>query len=82
MNKQLKRWANATRMNAMLKDDGGAALVEYGLLVGLIAVVCILAVTALGAQIHNVFCTIVTDIGTAIPALAAAQCPQLAVVGG
>ena len=37
------------------KNDEGAALVEYGLLVGLIAVVCIVAVTLLGKQINQAF---------------------------
>jgi pilus assembly protein Flp/PilA len=37
------------------KNDEGAALVEYGLLVGLIAAVCVVAVTALGAGINGVF---------------------------
>jgi pilus assembly protein Flp/PilA len=57
---------------SFVKDETGAALVEYGLLVGLIAVVCIGAVTVLGTQIDGVFCTIVTDIHTAIPTLPAA----------
>ena len=44
------------------KDEQGAALVEYGMLVGLIAVVCIAAVTALGTRIEGVFTTITTDL--------------------
>jgi pilus assembly protein Flp/PilA len=44
------------------RDDEGAALVEYGLLVGLIAVVCIVAITALGTEISNIFSTIVVDL--------------------
>ena len=35
-------------INTVCKDEEGAALVEYALLVGLIAVVCIVAVTQLG----------------------------------
>ena len=45
------------------------------LLVGLIAVVCIVAVTALGKQIDGVFCTIVQDIAAALPGLPAQACP-------
>ena len=48
-----------------LKNDEGAALVEYGLLVGLIAVVCITAVTLLGNQINQVFTDITTDLTNA-----------------
>jgi pilus assembly protein Flp/PilA len=65
--KQLKRWAEATRVNAMLNDDGGAALVEYGLLVGLIAVVCIGAVTATGLTVKSLFCDVVDAGLGAIP---------------
>jgi len=32
------------------RDEGGAALVEYGLLVGLIAVICVVAITAVGTR--------------------------------
>ena len=42
------------------KKEEGASLVEYGLLVGLIAVVCIAAVTALGTTISGYFRDIVT----------------------
>ncbi|MBW3557430.1 MAG: Flp family type IVb pilin [Actinobacteria bacterium] len=35
------------------RDDAGASLVEYALLVALIAVVCILAITFLGNQTSN-----------------------------
>jgi pilus assembly protein Flp/PilA len=37
------------------RDESGAALVEYGMLVGLIAVVCIVAVTTLGTEVSNAF---------------------------
>ncbi|MGH7087757.1 MAG: Flp family type IVb pilin [Stellaceae bacterium] len=37
------------------RDDEGAALVEYGMLVGLIAVICIVAVTLLGQEVSDAF---------------------------
>lgn len=41
--------SNALKLiNAVRKDQEGAALVEYGLLIGLVSVVCIVAVTQLG----------------------------------
>jgi pilus assembly protein Flp/PilA len=40
------------------KDEQGAALVEYGLLLGLIAVICIVAVTLLGQKVSNAFSSI------------------------
>ncbi len=36
-------------------DEDGAALVEYGMLIGLIAVVCLVAVTSLGTEISSAF---------------------------
>lgn len=38
-----------------LRDEQGASLVEYGLLVGLIAVVAVLAVAAVGTDVFNAF---------------------------
>jgi pilus assembly protein Flp/PilA len=37
------------------RDEDGAALVEYGMLIGLIAVVCLVAVTTLGTEISAAF---------------------------
>jgi pilus assembly protein Flp/PilA len=48
------------------KQDDGAALVEYGILVGLIAVVCIAAVGTLGTTIDGVFTTINADLSAAL----------------
>ena len=39
----------------VFSDNEGATMVEYGLMVALIAVVCLLAVTALGVSIQGVF---------------------------
>lgn len=46
----------------MLKDDEGATLVEYGLVVSLIAVAAIVAITALGTQVKDTFNSIATKI--------------------
>ena len=45
------------------KEEKGATAVEYGLMVGLIAVVIIIAVTALGTRLDELFRGIVTDLG-------------------
>lgn len=50
------------------RKDRGATAVEYGLLVGLIAVVIIVAVTALGGQLRTMFTNIVTGLGGTVPA--------------
>jgi len=36
-------------------DEDGASLVEYGLLLSLVAVVCIVAITTLGTSISDMF---------------------------
>jgi pilus assembly protein Flp/PilA len=41
------------KVRALLGDQTGAALAEYGLLVALIAVVCIAAVTTLGTGVQG-----------------------------
>jgi pilus assembly protein Flp/PilA len=38
-------------------DEEGATMVEYGLMVALIAVVCVVVVTALGQRLNGVFTT-------------------------
>ncbi len=50
-------------INAVRKDEEGAALVEYALLVGLIAVVCIVAVTQLGLAVNSKLSTACVNLG-------------------
>lgn len=50
--KELEEAETAARTR---QDDRGASLVEYALLVALIAVACIVAVTFLGAEANNNF---------------------------
>jgi pilus assembly protein Flp/PilA len=50
------------------KNDEGAALVEYGLLVGLIAVVCVGAVQLLGGTVNGVFTSINNTLTAALAA--------------
>ncbi len=47
------------------RNEDGAALAEYALLVALIAVVCVVAVTALGTQISTAFSQIASAVGGA-----------------
>ena len=53
----LAAWARA-----QAKTERGASLVEYALLVALIAVVCIAAVTLLGSAASDKFSSIATTI--------------------
>ena len=47
------------------ETDRGASLVEYALLVALIAVVCIIAIGALGDSASDKFDSVATEIGNA-----------------
>jgi pilus assembly protein Flp/PilA len=54
------------KIASFINDEEGASAVEYGLLVGLIAVAIIAAVTALGTSLSGMFNGISTTIG-AVP---------------
>ncbi len=43
-------------------NEKGAALVEYGMLVGLIAVVAVAAITTLGTEVNQAFSKIATSL--------------------
>ena len=43
------------KMISFFKDEEGATMVEYALMLSLIAIVCILAVTAVGEQAEIIF---------------------------
>jgi pilus assembly protein Flp/PilA len=59
----------AFAQDRLKRDEKGATAVEYGLMVGLIAVVIIVAVTALGGELAGLFQTIVDKLpGGAAPA--------------
>ena len=46
-----------------LKDEDGAALIEYGMLALLIAVLCIVAIKTIGSKVSNGF----NSVNTALP---------------
>ena len=48
------------------KDEEGASLIEYGLLVALIALVCIAAITTTGTQVRAVFTAIAAALQAAL----------------
>lgn len=43
------------RLLTLLDRDEGATMVEYGLMVALIAIVALVAVTALGGSVRDIF---------------------------
>ena len=49
-------------LSAWIRDEEGASLAEYGLLLALIAVVCLAAITALGGKISGMFSDVSTSI--------------------
>jgi pilus assembly protein Flp/PilA len=53
------------KIGKFFKDECGASMVEYGLLVALIAVVCILAVTTLGTSLSTKFQDVSTSVNAA-----------------
>jgi pilus assembly protein Flp/PilA len=56
------------RLTLVREDpERGATAVEYGLMVGLIAVVIIVAVTALGGQLKTLFESVTTKLTTIAP---------------
>lgn len=54
----------ATFVRAKVRDERGATLVEYALLVALIAVVCIVAIGFLGHAASSQFSAVGTSINT------------------
>ncbi len=45
-------------MQTLIRREDGATMVEYGLMVALIAVVALVAVTALGGSVRDIFSSV------------------------
>ena len=52
-------------LRSLWRDDSGATMVEYGLLVALISVVCIAVVTTLGSSLSSKFQTVSSSVAAA-----------------
>jgi pilus assembly protein Flp/PilA len=50
------------RIRAFGRDDSGQDLLEYALLVGLIALVSVLAITNAGSAVNNIFTAIAASL--------------------
>lgn len=51
--------------HSLLRDESGVTAIEYGLIAALIAVVIIVAVTAVGTNLTAVFSNVSTSLATA-----------------
>ncbi len=51
-----------------LKDESGATMVEYGIMIALIAAVAIAAVVILGGYVNDSFTAVNTTLGDNLPA--------------
>ena len=54
-------------LRSFIRNEDGATMVEYGLMLALIATVCILAVTAIGTNANVVFQNSADALGAAAP---------------
>jgi pilus assembly protein Flp/PilA len=59
----MKRFSD--QCSRFVRADEGATMVEYGLMVALIAVVCIAAVTLVGSSLSTLFGGVSTNISNA-----------------
>jgi len=48
--------------NRFVREDAGQDLIEYALLVGLIALVCVVAITAAGTKVQGFFTSVESKI--------------------
>ena len=56
-----------TYLRAFVSNDEGQDLLEYALLVALIAIVCILAITTTGTNVNDIFVKIGDELDKALP---------------
>ncbi|MBI6546152.1 MAG: Flp family type IVb pilin [Cyanobacteria bacterium NC_groundwater_1444_Ag_S-0.65um_54_12] len=52
-----------TRFRELIAQEDGQALTEYGLILGLIAVVCVGALTLMGTNVNNMLKSIASTLG-------------------
>ena len=55
-----------TYLRAFVRNDEGQDLLEYAVLVALIAIVCIIAITTTGTNVEAIFTRIGEELGTAL----------------
>lgn len=55
------------KLMAWFKDEEGQGMIEYGLIIGLIAIVVIIALVILGPQIADLFNRVSDEINNQVP---------------
>ena len=50
-----RTYPNMRKLLSLLRDDEGATMVEYGIMVALIAAVCIVLISTLGGSVSSAF---------------------------
>ncbi len=55
------------KMNELMKDESGQGMVEYGLIIALVAVVAIVGLGLLGGGLDEIFKNITGELGVAGP---------------
>jgi pilus assembly protein Flp/PilA len=53
------------KLSELIKREDGPTAVEYAVMLALIVVVCVTAITALGANANKTFTTVSTKVGSA-----------------
>jgi pilus assembly protein Flp/PilA len=53
-------------MRRFAREDGGATMVEYGIMVGLISAVCIATIALLGGEVRDLFSSVEADLADPI----------------
>ena len=51
-----------TTLKSMIRDEEGASMVEYGLLIAFIAIVAMVGVKALGTNLNSLFGAVATSL--------------------
>ncbi len=55
-------------LKKLWKDESGQGMVEYGLIIALVAVVIVVALTAMGGSVKDKFTQITEKLGGTVPA--------------
>ncbi len=55
-------WSFSSSVKQFMRDDSGATMVEYALMIALVAAVCVVAVTALGTALSSQFTTVAGNV--------------------